>query len=57
MSEHDWILVGIDESDAGRAAIRYGAEEARRLGATMVLAHVISDHTPPATERVAAEAS
>lgn len=49
MSEHDWILVGIDGSDAGRAAIRYGAEEARRLGATLVLAHVTPDYAPPST--------
>lgn len=49
MTEYDWILVGVDGSEAGKAAIRYGAEEIRRHGGTLRLAHVVMDYAPTAT--------
>lgn len=49
MNEDDRILVGVDGSDAGRAAIRYAAEEARRRDAVLWLAHVVPDYAPTAT--------
>lgn len=49
MSAHGPILVGVDGSDASRAAIRYGAEEARRRGAMLRLVHVVVGYVPSAT--------
>lgn len=40
MSSHDHVLVGVDDSEGGRAAVRYGASQARRLGADLRLMHV-----------------
>lgn len=50
MSDYSsWILVGVDGSEAGSAAIRYGAEDVRRNGGTLRLAHVVMDYAPSAT--------
>ncbi|GAA3412963.1 universal stress protein [Streptosporangium vulgare] len=39
------ILVGFDGSAAGRAALSWGAQEARRGGAELVVLHAWGDHT------------
>lgn len=44
MNEDGWVLVGVDGTEAGEAAVRYGAEEARRSGARLRLVHVAPDY-------------
>jgi nucleotide-binding universal stress UspA family protein len=50
MSAHDSprgehrILVGVDDSDGGAAALRYATAEARRIGAGLHLLHVVPDY-------------
>lgn len=39
-----WVLVGVDGTEAGRAAVRYGADEAGRCGARLRLVHVAPDY-------------
>ncbi|MFC8673957.1 universal stress protein [Streptomyces griseorubiginosus] len=43
MTDHtdsgDRIVVGVDGSDASRAALRWAAQQARRLGAEVVAVH------------------
>ena len=38
------ILVGVDDSDGGAAALRYATAEARRTGAGLHLLHVVPDY-------------
>ena len=40
MSSHEYVLVGVDDSEGGRAAVRYGASQAARLGWPLRLVHV-----------------
>lgn len=46
--EQNWITVGVDGSDGGRAAARWAAHEARRTGAGLRLVHVFTDYVPMA---------
>lgn len=43
MSDHDWVLVGVDAAGHSDSALRYGAREARRLDARLRLLHVVPD--------------
>lgn len=42
----DTVVVGIDGSEQALAAVRFGAREAERWGAELVLAHVMPDYVP-----------
>ena len=46
MTRQGWITVGVDDSDGSRAAIRWAAHEAQRVGAGLRLLHVFSDVMP-----------
>ncbi|QZY30367.1 universal stress protein [Nocardioides coralli] len=44
--ERDAVVVGIDGSERALAAVRFGAREARRWQARLVLVHVMPGHVP-----------
>ncbi len=46
MTHRDSVLVGVDGSRAGSAAIRYGAHEAQRLGTGIRLVHMVPNYLP-----------
>lgn len=46
MSENDPILVAVDGSEGGNAAVRYGAAEANRLGTDLRILHAVPDYIP-----------
>jgi nucleotide-binding universal stress UspA family protein len=53
------VVVGVDGSEHGEAAARYGAVEADRLGTTLDLVHVLPASIPlaPETDPIVSEAS
>ena len=46
MSRQEWIAVGVDGSEGSRAAARWAAREAERIGASLRLVHVFTDAAP-----------
>lgn len=51
-SLQDRVLVGADESGAGRAALRWAAGEAFRRGALLTVARALSEPPPAATDQL-----
>lgn len=49
MRQDEWILAGVDGTQAGHAAVRYAAAEAHLSGARLHLAHVLPDLEPHPT--------
>jgi nucleotide-binding universal stress UspA family protein len=49
------VVVGVDETSAGQRGVRYAALEARRLGASLSIAHVMPGYTPGAGPPVVPE--
>ena len=50
------VVIGVGDSSGSRSALRYGLAEARRLGTTVRLVHVVPDYLP-ATVPMPAEVS
>ena len=46
MTDRDPVVVGVDGSSAGSAAIRYAAHVAQRLGTDILLVHVVPNYLP-----------
>lgn len=46
MTDNPPILVGVDGSEASKAAVRFAAREANRLGASLHLVHVLPSYVP-----------
>ena len=47
MRDHEWIAVGVDGSEASRAATRWAAREAQRRGCGLRIVHVYNDYIAP----------
>ena len=54
MTHRDWLAVGVDGSEGSKAAIRWAAREADRLGSGLVLVHAYPSHRAVGSLHVAA---